>query len=119
MDEVDGTPFGRYRLLELMGEGGMGEVWRAYDTAIDRTVAIKMLLPHFAQDEKFEQRFRREARAAARLDNPHVVPIHDFGEIDGRLYVAMRLIEGSGPTDAAGGWAAGTPTRGRDHWAGR
>jgi serine/threonine protein kinase, bacterial len=94
VDEVDGTPFGRYRLLELIGEGGMGEVWRAYDIAIDRTVAIKMLLPHFAQDEKFEQRFRREARAAARLDNPHVVPIHDVGEIDGRLYVAMRLIEG-------------------------
>jgi serine/threonine-protein kinase len=48
-----------------------------HDTVIDRTVAIKMLLPHFAQDPKFEQRFRREARAVARLDDPHVVPIHD------------------------------------------
>ncbi|OBG38129.1 hypothetical protein A5673_15620 [Mycobacterium sp. E3198] len=72
----------------------MGEVWRAHDTVIDRTVAIKMLLPHFAQDRTFEQRFRREARAAARLDEPHVVPLYDVGEIDGRLYVAMRLING-------------------------
>nr|WP_241011309.1 serine/threonine-protein kinase PknD [Mycobacterium gordonae] len=72
----------------------MGEVWRAYDTVIDRTVAIKMLLPHFAQDRTFEQRFRREARAAARLDEPHAVPIYDVGEIDGRLYVAMRLVKG-------------------------
>ena len=91
---MDGTPFGRYRLVELLGHGGMGEVWRAHDTEIDRTVAIKMLLPHFAQDKKFEQRFRREARAAARLENPHVVPIYDVGEIDGRLFVAMRLIRG-------------------------
>lgn len=86
--EVEGTPFGRYRLIELLGRGGMGEVWRAHDTIIDRTVAIKTLLPHFAQDKTFEQRFRREARSAARLDDPHVVPIYDVGEIDGRLYVA-------------------------------
>jgi serine/threonine-protein kinase len=72
----------------------MGEVWRAHDTVIDRTVAIKTLLPHFAQDKTFEQRLRREARAAARLDDPHVVPIYDVGEIDGRLYVSMRLING-------------------------
>jgi serine/threonine protein kinase len=91
---VDGTPFGRYRLIELLGRGGMGEVWRAHDTAIDRTVAIKMLLPHFAQDETFEQRFRREARAAARLDDPHVLPIYDVGEIDSRLFVTMRLVTG-------------------------
>lgn len=91
---MDGRPFGRYRLVELLGRGGMGEVWRAHDTVIDRTVAIKMLLPHFAQDKTFEQRFRREARAAARLEDPHVVPIYDVGEIDGRLYVAMRLING-------------------------
>ncbi|MDT5302086.1 MAG: eukaryotic-like serine/threonine-protein kinase, partial [Mycobacterium sp.] len=91
---MEGTPFGRYRLIELLGRGGMGEVWRAHDTSIDRTVALKMLLPHFAQDPQFDQRFRREARAAARLDDPHVVPIYDVGEIDGRLYVTMRLING-------------------------
>ena len=91
----EGTPFGRYQLIELLGRGGMGEVWRAHDTAIDRVVALKMLLPHFATDPDFEKRFRREARAAARLDDPHVVPIYDVGEIDGRLYVTMRLITGT------------------------
>jgi len=91
---VEGTPFGRYQLLELLGRGGMGEVWRAHDTTIDRVVAIKMLLPRYAEDPDYEKRFRREARAAARLDDPHVVPIYDVGEIDGRLYVSMRLING-------------------------
>ncbi|GAS96171.1 serine/threonine protein kinase [Mycolicibacterium canariasense] len=94
-DSVQGTPFGRYQLIELLGRGGMGEVWRAYDTEIDRVVALKMLLPHFARDPDYEKRFRREARAAARLDDPHIVPIHDVGEIDGRLYVTMRLINGA------------------------
>jgi serine/threonine-protein kinase len=92
---VEGTPFGRYRLIELLGRGGMGEVWRAYDTSIDRIVALKMLLPHLSADPDYDKRFRREARAAARLDDPHVVPIYDVGEIDGRLYVTMRLIAGS------------------------
>ncbi|OBK70931.1 serine/threonine-protein kinase [Mycobacterium sp. 1274761.0] len=91
---MEGTPFGRYRLIELLGQGGMGEVWKAHDTAIDRVVALKMLLPHYAKDPDFERRFRREARAAARLDDPHVVPIYDVGEIDDRLYVTMRLING-------------------------
>jgi len=91
---VEGTSFGRYQLIELLGRGGMGEVWRAHDTQIDRVVALKMLLPHYAEDPEFDRRFRREARAAARLDDPHVVPIYDVGEIDGRLYVTMRLIVG-------------------------
>lgn len=91
---MEGTPFGRYRLIELLGRGGMGEVWRAHDTEIDRIVALKMLLPHYAQDPEFTERFRREARTAARLDDPHVVPIYDVGEIDGRLYVTMRLVAG-------------------------
>src|SRR6201988_3292750 len=106
---ADGTPFGRYRLIELLGRGGMGEVWRAHDTVIDRVVAVKVLPSHLADDENFAQRFRREAHAAARLNNPHVIPIHNSGEIDGRLYVDMRLIEGrdlqtvlaDGPMDPA------------------
>jgi serine/threonine-protein kinase len=72
----------------------MGEVWRAYDTATKRVVALKVLLPHSADDEDFQRRFRREAEVAAGLNDPHVVPIHDYGEIDGRLFVNMRLIEG-------------------------
>jgi serine/threonine protein kinase len=93
-EPVEGTPFGRYRLIELLGRGGMGEVWRAHDTAIDRVVALKMLPENFANDRGFQERFRREAKAAAGLDEPHVIPIHDYGEIDGRRYVNMRLIEG-------------------------
>jgi serine/threonine protein kinase len=91
---VEGTPFGRYRLIELLGRGGMGEVWRAYDTDSDRIVAVKVLPEHFVHDKTFQQRFLREARSAAGLNEPHVVPIHRYGEIEGRLYVDMRLIEG-------------------------
>lgn len=91
---MDATPFGHYQLQELLGRGGMGEVYRAYDTKTDRVVALKVLPPHLAQDTVFQQRFRRESQAAASLSDPHVVPIHGYGEIDGRLYLDMRLIEG-------------------------
>ena len=87
-EPVEGTPFGRYRLIELLRRGGMGEVWRAHDTAANnRTVAIKLLPPQLAADPTFVARFRREADAAARLNNAHIIPIHTYGEIDGRLYV--------------------------------
>jgi serine/threonine protein kinase len=76
---VDGTPFGRYRLVGLLGRGGMGEVWRAHDTATNRIVAIERLPAHFSEDEEFQERFRREAHAAARLNTPHVIPIHESG----------------------------------------
>ena len=81
---MEGIPFGRYRLIELLGRDGMGEVWKAFDTATNRVVAVKVLPANLANDPRFEQRFRREAFAAAGLANPHVVPIHTFGEIDGR-----------------------------------
>jgi len=91
---VDGTPFGRYRLMEQLGRGGMGEVWRAFDSGTDRVVALKVLPANFVDDQLFQERFRREAKAAGGLDDPHVVPIYDFGEIEGRFFVSMRLIKG-------------------------
>ena len=94
MGRVEGTPFGRYRLQRLIGRGGMGEVWRAYDTETERDVALKLLPAQFAHDEEFIGRFRREARVAAGLNNPNVVPIHHFGEIGGTLYVDMQVIAG-------------------------
>jgi len=91
---VDATPFGHYKLQDLIGRGGMGEVYKAFDTKTDRVVALKVLPSHLAKDEVFQQRFRRESQAAAGINEPHVVPIHGFGEIDDKLYLDMRLIDG-------------------------
>jgi serine/threonine kinase PknH len=91
----EGTQFGPYRLLRLIGKGGMGEVYEAEDTVKDRVVALKLLPEGVSHDPVFRKRLQREAHSAGRLQEPHVVPIHDYGEIDGLLYVDMRMINGS------------------------
>ena len=94
MDSRVGTTFGKYNITRLLGKGGMGEVYEAYDTGKGRTVALKILAEEFSHDVAFRTRFQRESQAAAILQEPHVIPIHDWGEIDGSLYIDMRLVKG-------------------------
>ena len=88
------SPFGRYKILRTLGEGGMGTVYLAHDTELDRQVALKV--PHiaFAEHPEVRERFLREARAAARFHHPNFCPIHDIGQVDGIPYLTMAFIEG-------------------------
>jgi serine/threonine protein kinase len=90
-----GTELAGYRIEALLGRGGMGVVNRAHDLALDRNVALKLLAPELAEDVRFRERFLRESRLAASLDHPAIIPIYDAGEVAGRLYIAMRLVEGT------------------------
>jgi serine/threonine protein kinase len=88
-----GKTLGDYRLVEQIGAGGMGAVYKAYQPSMDRFVAVKVLPHHLSQSEPFRQRFRREARAIAKLEHPHILPAHDYGEQDGVFYIVMRYAE--------------------------
>jgi hypothetical protein len=90
-----GSEFLGYRIEELIGQGGMGVVYRAYDLRLKRTVALKVIAPELALDERFRERFSRESELAMTLEHPNVVPIHDAGDVDDRLYLAMRYVEGT------------------------
>lgn len=89
-----GGRFGPYELRSMLGRGSMGEVYEAYDTHNDRVVALKLLPEELAQDPSYRERFRRESHAATRIADPHIVPINRAGEIEGMLYLDMRLIRG-------------------------
>ncbi|BDT93694.1 hypothetical protein IFM12275_36700 [Nocardia sputorum] len=89
-----GGTFGSYDLQRLLGRGGMGEVWLAHDRD-GRAVALKVLSAAFSADALYRRRFEREARLGARARNPHIVPIHAFGEVDGHLFLEMAYIEGT------------------------
>ena len=90
-----GSDFLGYRIEELIGQGGMGVVYRAYDLRLKRTVALKLIVPELALDERFHARFARETELAMSLEHPNVVPVYDAGDVDGRFYLAMRLVEGT------------------------
>jgi serine/threonine protein kinase len=85
---------GPYHILEQIGEGGMGAVFRAYHPALDRYVAIKIIHPAFRKKQTFIARFQREARVVARLEHPNIVPIYDYAEYEGLVYLVMKFIEG-------------------------
>jgi serine/threonine protein kinase/Tfp pilus assembly protein PilF len=89
-----GTMVGHYRIVEKIGAGGMGEVYLAEDTELDRKVALKFLPQHLCQDEDCRARFKREAQAAAKLDHPNIVTVHEVREYQGRPYFAMAHVEG-------------------------
>lgn len=90
-----GTDFLGFRMEELIGRGGMGVVYRAYDLRLRRTVALKLVAPSLARDERFRERFARESELVMSLEHPNVVPIYDAGDVDGRVYLAMRLVDGT------------------------
>ena len=83
-----------YRLLEKLGEGGMGVVYKALDTKLNRTVALKFLAAHLTEDPKAKERFRREAQAAAAVDHPNICTVHEIDEVGGQIFIAMAYIEG-------------------------
>jgi serine/threonine protein kinase len=90
-----GSMFGGYRIESFLARGGMGVIYRATQLALQRIVALKVVAPELAHDESFRERFKREALLAASLDHPNILPIYEAGEIDGQLFLAMRLVVGS------------------------
>ena len=90
-----GTEVAGYRIEALIGRGGMGAVYLAEHLRLGRKVALKLLAPELAGNEKFRDRFLRESKIAASIDHPNIVPIYDAGEADGVLFLAMRYVEGT------------------------
>jgi|SRR5579859_7588037 len=94
MSALIGKKLGQLEVVEQIGQGGMATVYKAYQPALDRFVAIKVLPAAYAKDPTFMERFIREARAIARLYHPHILPVHDFGEQDGTTYIVMEYVSG-------------------------
>ena len=90
-----GTEFAGYRIEGVVGQGGMGVVYRATQSRLNRPVALKVIASDLADDADFRTRFERESQLAASIDHPNVLPVYEAGEADGRLFIAMRFVEGT------------------------
>jgi eukaryotic-like serine/threonine-protein kinase len=99
MTLASGKKIGPYEILSSAGSGGMGEVYRARDSRLDRIVAIKVIAGDVANNAELRQRFEREARAISSLSHPHICALHDIGEIDGNDYMVMEFLEGESLAD--------------------
>ena len=95
MEDIVGKRFGQYEIIQHIGQGGMAYVFKAYQQGLDRFVAIKILAPRLAEEPGFRQRFQREAQAAARLNHPNILQVHDFGQHDHYYYLVTRYVENS------------------------
>src|SRR5262245_46288622 len=89
-----GSRLGPYEIVAALGAGGMGEVYKARDTRLDRTIAVKVLPPEFAADPQLRARFEREAKAIAALSHPHICTLHDVGRQDDTDYLVMEFLDG-------------------------
>src|SRR5215468_6452784 len=105
----DGTRLGPYEILSAIGAGGMGEVYKARDTRLNRSVAVKVLPPELALDPDRRNRFEREAHAIAALSHPHICTIYDIGRENGTDYLVMELLEGETLADRLAGQPKGRP----------
>ena len=89
-----GSTISHYKILSELGRGGMGVVYKATDTSLDRTVALKFLAPHLVEDQEGRQRFIREAKAAAALDHPNICTVYEINQEQDQTFIAMAYIEG-------------------------
>src|SRR2546421_5654686 len=94
MPLTSGSKLGPYEIQSPLGAGGMGEVYRARDTRLDRTVAVKILPAHLSDNPEAKQRFEREARVISSLNHPHICTLHDVGSQDGTSYLVMEFVQG-------------------------
>src|SRR6266567_4262982 len=94
MPLASGVKLGPYEIQSLLGAGGMGEVYRARDTRLDRSVAIKILPTHLAEDQQARQRFERDARTISSLNHPNICVLHDVGTHEGTAYLVMEYLQG-------------------------
>ena len=99
---MTGQSISHYRVLDKLGEGGMGVVYKATDAKLERTVALKFLAAHLLNDEEAKQRFLREAKAAAALNHPNICPVYEIDEAAGKTFIAMALLEGESLEDRIG-----------------
>ncbi len=113
-----GSGISHYKIVEKLGEGGMGVVYKAEDTKLERTVALKFLADHLLSDAEAKERFLREAKAAAALDHPNVCPVHEIDEVDGKTFLAMAFLKGVRPfPNGAGHWQASVDGGSQPRWS--
>jgi hypothetical protein len=102
LNNLIGQTLGKYQIVEQVGKGGMATVFKAFQPGLDRYVAVKVLPAYYAHEEGFEERFTREAKAIARLDDPNILPVYDFGQDDGLSYIVMKYVSGGTLKDRLG-----------------